>query len=592
MKQLLKKGLLVAMLALLAVNAANCKKDKKDDNVGLLLALWYLNQYEATVTLTGALLDTSGIATRDGKVTLTSADPDILTAGQGAISDFTACQTNAPITTGNQQVTNGLDGEFVLNFKINATSGSVNIAAVSSTGASNTVGTCDNIAALSPDTFTDVMGNGTLSINVNNANLSDKGQIVANVSGFQVLIKSVTIVVKGTYNLASPTVGENVCDGRNATSPEVISGDITSAKVVSSSALLSGTVTIKNGGSLTVLPGAVVFGNRGSSLFIQDNGSLIAEGTAASPVCFTSAQNLGSRYPSDWGGIVVIGNGVGTRSAVTEGTTPQSYPRTTNSTVKLKYAIIEFAGNEVAPGDELNGLSSYTVTNSSNYSYVQIHRGLDDGFEWWGGNVPGDHLVVTGGLDDDFDMDEGFGGTLTNILGVKYPAACGGSPSTDPHGMEMDGSHNAGVAPGVGTYTNPTVTNYTLIGAEVANGFGARFREGMRGTFSNGLVYGFASGNLRCDNNAGGGTDTNPTVGTTLSQSGKASTIGSQCVAITQTASLTATPVVSMGNINSTDCGFSATKPDFTTNSGLAQTGAGNSANGKWWDSWTVYRAR
>lgn len=380
----------------------------------------------------------------------------------------------------------------------------------------------------------------------------------------------------------------------------MISGDITTTKTVSNSAILSGTVTIKSGGKLVVSPGATIFGNRGSSLFIQDNGTLDAQGTAANPICFTSSQNPGSRYPSDWGGIVIIGNGVGTRSAVTEGTTPQSYPRTTNSTVTLKYVIVEFAGNEVAPGDELNGISSYTVTNSSNYSYVQVHRGLDDSFEWWGGTVTGDHLLSTGGLDDDFDMDEGFNGTLNTFIGIKYPTTCGGSPSTDPHGMEMDGSHNAGVQPvsAGGTYSNPTVSNFTLVGAEVANGYGQRYREGMTGTFTNGLVYGFAKGNFQCNDNAGTPTtgSTNPTASSLVGEvmtGAKANAIGGQCTSLNtnQASTLTATPVTSLGNITATDCGFSATKPDFTTRSGLANNGGGASGN-KWWDSWTVYRAR
>ncbi len=593
MNQLLKKGVVLATISLFAFAATNCKPKEKDDNLGLLLAALYLSQgYEATVTLTATLADASSIATRDGKVTISNGTTSTLTDGQGTVSDFTACQTAAALSAGSPGT--GLDGEFVLNFKVNQSTGNFTLTAVGSTGANNaTTGACDLIAALDASTYTEAIGTASMDVNINAGDLTNTNQVAITATGFKITVKSVTVVIKGQYNLVSPTVGENVCDGKNVSgSPEVLSGDITTTKTVSNSAILSGTVTVKNGGKLVVSPGATIFGNRGSSLFIQDNGTLDAQGTAANPICFTSSQNPGSRYPSDWGGIVIIGNGLPTRTSNTEGTTPQSYPRTLNSTATLKYVIVEFAGNEVAPGDELNGISSYAVTNSSNYSYVQIHRGLDDGFEWWGGTVTGDHLVVTGGLDDDFDMDEGFTGTLNTLIGVKYPSACGGSASTDPHGMEMDGSHSLGVAPVLAgsTYTNPGVSNFTLIGSEVSGGWGQRYREGMVGTFSNGLVYGFAAGNFLCNTNAGGGAATNPTGSNLLGQSGKTNTVG-PCASLGPVSTLTATPITSLGNIAGTDCGFSATKPDFTTISGLAATGGGASGN-KWWDSWTVYRAR
>jgi hypothetical protein len=592
MNKIWKKAMIIVSIAAMSLTTIDCKKDKSDDTGLLLAALYFLSQTEYTVTLTATLLESpSNLAIRDGKVTLSAGATDILSAGQASLFDYTGCQTAAALTTSNQRTTDGLDGEFVLNFKVTAISGTFNLTTVGSTGANTTTASCDTIAALDPSTFTDSIGTASMALNINESDLTNTNQVAITASGFKINVKSITVVKKGTYNLASPTVGENVCDGKSVIgSPEVLSGDITSAITISNSAILSGTVTVKSGGSLTISPGAAIFGNRGASLFIQDGGSVSAIGTAASPICFTSAQNPGSRYPSDWGGIVVIGNGSATRSSNTEGTTPQSYPRTSNATLNLKYAIVEFAGNEVAPGDELNGISSYAVTTASNYSYVQVHRGLDDSFEWWGGTVAGDHLLSTGGLDDDFDMDEGYSGTLNTLIGVKYPTTCGGSPSTDPHGMEMDGSDTSGAARSF--YTNPTVSNFTLIGADISGGYGQRYREGMTGTFSNGLIWNFTSGNILCNNNAGGGANTNPTTTNIYGMSTKSSTIGSQCTSTTINATVTALPVTSIGNITSDSCGFSASKPDFTTLASAPGTGGGASSGGKWWADWTVYRAR
>ncbi|WP_125179546.1 hypothetical protein [Leptospira ellisii] len=60
------------------------------------------------------------------------------------------------------------------------------------------------------------------------------------------------------------------------------------------------------------------------------------------------------------------------------------------------------------------------------------------------------------------------------------------------------------------------MNKFTLIGQNIAGGVGQRYREGMQGNFSNGLIYGFAAGNIRCDNNTAGGSNTDPTVNATV----------------------------------------------------------------------------
>jgi len=402
-----------------------------------------------------------------------------------------------------------------------------------------------------------------------------------------------TLLLAALFLANQGIAGSALCDGVGVPAPTlVLEGTITTAVTVSGSALLKGTVNVTNGGSLTVNPGSVIFGDRGSSLFVYEGGTLTAVGSANRPICFTSSQAVGGRSPGDWGGIVVVGNGPATANGQnTEGTTPRTYPGTVNSIANLKYVVIEFAGNEVAAGDELNGLSSYSVTSStSNYDYVQIHRGLDDGFEWWGGDVNGTHLLVTGGMDDDFDIDDGFQGELRHLIGVKYPTSCGGTPSNDPHGFEMDGSFSSGTTPtGGATFSNPIVANFTTIGQSVANGSGMNFKEAMKGRFSDGLVYGYVTNNFLCANNA---NTTNPTSFSNIKgQSGKAANLGTNCTNITNNTEITTLPIASLGNIP--DCGVGESLPDFTTTFGDGSLGGGSVAEGKWWEGgWTVYRSK
>ena len=192
-------------------------------------------------------------------------------------------------------------------------------------------------------------------------------------------------------------------------------------------------------------------------------------------------------------------------------------------------------------------------------------------------------------MDDDFDLDEGFSGTLTNLISHKYPTTCGGSLSTDPHAFEMDGVHSGNgtncSSSSIGRCTTPTISGFTLIGQSNTGGEGMRLREGLAGSISNGLVYNFVTYNIRAT--ASGSFPTNSTTinNTVLVQTGK--TAENNGITNNATISLTALPISSEGNVAGTDCGFAATKPNYTSTA--AQTGGGA---GSWYSNWTVYRAR
>ncbi|MDV6234610.1 hypothetical protein CH379_003080 [Leptospira ellisii] len=606
---------LVALVLFLSV--ANCKKDSKDNNLALLAGLLLANQYEATVSFGGKLTQAGTYTKATGagvypansnlkpaKIEITNPADGSTTSLLASASDFTVAF--APASGGNDDA-----GDYGLTIKLNSPTTTLT-GKIYVIPDSVLAGACPalNSPCDVPANYSLEAGTFNLNVSVDSSNASAltqvtvsnyvgndiSAQVAGAVTAGNVSITRVLSTVKGVYSNPNPTIGENKCDGFGVSSPEVITG-VLSTRTLGPSSLLQGTVSIPNGVTVTVPAGAVVFGDRGSSLFVLNGGNLVTQGTAVDPVCFTSSQAPGSRFPGDWGGIVMIGNGISTRgtAAQTEGSNPQLYGTAAGNNAgpgsgTFNYTIVEFAGNEVAPGDELNGISLYTVTNQTVFNYVQVHRGLDDSFEWWGGAFQGTHLLGTGGLDDDFDMDEGFQGTLTSLIGHKYPAACGGAVSTDPHGMEMDGSHSSGAAPVAPSQTSsPTVNKFTLIGQNIAGGVGQRYREGMQGNFSNGLIYGFAAGNIRCDNNTAGGSNTDPTVNATVfTEAAKTDpAAGSQCLTLNASKTLAALPIVSEGSVPES-CGFGA-KPDYT--SVTAGRGAVPDAT-KWYDGWTVYRGR
>jgi hypothetical protein len=267
--------------------------------------------------------------------------------------------------------------------------------------------------------------------------------------------------------------------------------------------LIKNTFIVPSGLTLTVQAGAIIKGDRASKgvLVIKQGGILNAIGTSTEPIVFTSSQPAGERDRGDWGGIIIMGDAFVNQSAQpsVEGLTPPAsdanyfkYGResTTNASVgnntqnsgTLKYVRIEYAGIELLPNSETNGLTMAAVGDGTTIDYVQVSYGGDDGFEWFGGTVNARHLVSMAMWDDDFDTDFGWRGNVQWALSVRAPAIADQSGST---AFESDSQGNANA---IGTICD-----------------GVSFAGCTRGVFSNVTVLGPR------DFNAGTGPSSNVT---------------------------------------------------------------------------------
>jgi hypothetical protein len=275
---------------------------------------------------------------------------------------------------------------------------------------------------------------------------------------------------------------------------------------------LSGYVKFGGGSTLTIQPGTTIVGDpavAGSSLWILRGSSIDAQGTAAAPIVFTSGKPAGSRAPGDWGGILILGNGVINRTPPVLSEGPQGITEdysggtdNADNSGTLRYVRIEFAGYDVSggSGQELNSLSLYAVGSGTTLEYVQSLAGLDDSFEWWGGAVDGRYLVSYESGDDHFDWTEGYRGRNQFLIGfqsTRIPQAPGaGVPATDPEGFEADGCNGAGCTLGFATqpFSVPVFANFTLIGpgtgTTITSGgdVGMVLRRGTGGYLTNGIV--------------------------------------------------------------------------------------------------------
>jgi len=302
----------------------------------------------------------------------------------------------------------------------------------------------------------------------------------------------------GTVNVTTAGLKEAVLTGIYTTS-KTLFADTTYT--------LRGFVKIAGAATLTIQPGTRIEGDAGtagSSLWILRGSKIDAQGTAAAPIVFTSSKDAGQRAPGDWGGIIIVGNGIINRSGVinTEGPAgvAENYGGGTDNADNsgiLRYVRVEFAGFDVSGGgnSELNSLSMYALGSGTTLEFVESLAGLDDAFEWWGGAVDGRNLVSYESGDDHFDTSEGYVGRVQFAIGFQSsrlaPAAGTGVIATDPQGFEMDGCAGSGCDLGTRSvpFSNPIFANVTMVGypaePQTSGGRGLVLRRGSLGFLSN-----------------------------------------------------------------------------------------------------------
>lgn len=264
-----------------------------------------------------------------------------------------------------------------------------------------------------------------------------------------------------------------------------------------------GTITKK--GVLTIQAGTVIIGDRFSkgALIVQRGSQIIANGTASSPIIFTSERAPGEREAGDWGGLVICGQA------------PNNLPDNANSrqleggygafhggadvadnSGSIKYVRLEYAGIPINPNQEVNSLTLGSVGSGTVIDYVQASFGLDDSFEWFGGSVNAKHLIAYKGLDDDFDTDNGFSGYVQYGVGVRGAAIADQSGS---NGFECDNDSKGSASQ---PFTSAIFANMSIIGAKGATNIaidplfqhGAQLRRNNKQKIYNTLITGYPYG--------------------------------------------------------------------------------------------------
>ncbi|MDM5264792.1 hypothetical protein PF327_11400, partial [Sulfurovum sp. XTW-4] len=135
----------------------------------------------------------------------------------------------------------------------------------------------------------------------------------------------------------------------------------------------------------------------------------------------------------------------------------------------LRNVYILNSGITMAQDKEINGLSFVGVGSGTIVEDITIDYSDDDGIEIWGGTVNLTNVTVTHCTDDYFDIDDGFSGTVKNLVI---------NTTTGNAGIEMSGNTAA-------TFDGFTITT----GATQAKEGGIYFKNaGIGGHFKNGTI--------------------------------------------------------------------------------------------------------
>ncbi|MBD3239202.1 MAG: T9SS C-terminal target domain-containing protein [Chitinivibrionales bacterium] len=293
----------------------------------------------------------------------------------------------------------------------------------------------------------------------------------------------------------------------NAALIEVYDEDINAGETVHWTAdntyLMKEKVFVEDGALLIIDPGVVVKsephpGSQAVALIITRGGKIHADGTAESPIVFTSIADDLLPYDQTaldvpnttglWGGVVILGNAVTNLAGgfggvegvdITDDRGQYGGTDDDDSSGVLRYVSIRFAGQEVMPDVELNGLTMGAVGSRTVIEYVEVFNNADDAFEWFGGSVNTRYLLAVNCQDDGFDYDVGFRGR------GQFWCCVHGNPGPDSRCGEHDGAVSPIDAP---PYSIPVIANATYIAKNDQIGT-IMFRENAGGKYLNSIFH-------------------------------------------------------------------------------------------------------
>jgi hypothetical protein len=295
----------------------------------------------------------------------------------------------------------------------------------------------------------------------------------------------------------------------NVPTSTTLTGNITTTTTLTSDKewILKGYVYVTDGAKLIIQPGTIIKSDisEKGALCIERGAQIVAEGTAAKPIIFTSGRPAGERTPGDWGGIVILGRAKTNRTSepTIEGGIGRAFGGTNdldNSGI-LKYVRIEYAGIAAMPNSEINALTLGGVGSGTTIENVQTIYANDDAFEFFGGTVNAKNLYAYGTADDDYDFDFGYRGKVSNSVSKRDPQFVDNGDAGN--GVECD---NDGTGSTAEPFTHPILDGIILIGPNDAtaltnHNLAMRWRRATQFEVYNSTIIGYMKGGFSMESN-------------------------------------------------------------------------------------------
>ena len=296
-----------------------------------------------------------------------------------------------------------------------------------------------------------------------------------------------------------------VCDSAGDTRLCVVSGRITSDYTFTADTfwLLNGAVFVDAPARLTIEAGTEIFGRSetNGTLVISRGAQIHANGTAEAPIVMSSDVEVGERARADWGGLIINGraplNVPGGEGEGEGGTGIYGGDDPDDDSGHLYYVRVEFAGTELSPDNELNGIAFQGVGRMTEVDHVMVKFNKDDGLEFYGGTVEVKHVICFAIADDSIDWTDGWQGKAQFLIAMQM-----GDDADNGFESDNNGDNN-----NLTPRSDPTLYNVTLIGDPYdfpgdESDIGMLLREGTAATIRNFIITGFKEAAIDIDHTA------------------------------------------------------------------------------------------
>jgi len=206
-------------------------------------------------------------------------------------------------------------------------------------------------------------------------------------------------------------------------------------------------------------------GDAGGAININPGGTIIANGTPAAPIVFTSNAAEGTQA-DNWGGITIKGRGINNSRG------PGGDDDDLSGT--LRYTRIEFGALTLDAVGKRSIIENIMVS----YCNSQGQQVASSAFNIYGGSFNCRNLVSYAcGGPADFYITSGYRGYMQNLLAYRHPffGATGINPFNTLAGVFIE--NNASNPVNARPYTYPYISNMTVIGPEGQKGSPAAYSD-------------------------------------------------------------------------------------------------------------------